>query len=341
MFIKQLSSEKLAQLTGACILLVVVFIPVFNAFELLFDPNLQFWMGQHLAWQWLFFSFGLVLLYLVTTQLFFQFAKQEWRNDGMVTYMGRTFISALAIGLILQSYPVHEKTMTSSRELLDVCAFNSRSSRLADEYDKLRELRSTGFSKDGQTECKLMGSVKECKGFVANQYTNFLEYAEQEFMCTGLCVLPEEVSLTMPATTVKPADADPYTTVSPTFGPVKSMESPDAAMLSKGRDVRHGRVSKFFATHRQMREDDADPAAVPNVGNALFSAYTYEYYCAHMIASDLRNRGASISDSTFTQGVVLLFMVMAQSFAELIAEVRKQDVGPGVKRIVSSGNMDM
>ena len=41
------------------------------------------------------------------------------------------------------------------------------------------------------------------------------------------------------------------------------------------------------------------------------------------------------------QGVVLLFMVMAQSFAELIAEVRKQDVGPGVKRIVSSGNMDM
>ena len=33
--------------------------------------------------------------------------------------------------------------------------------RVTRRYDKLRELRSTGFSKDGQTECKLMGSVKE------------------------------------------------------------------------------------------------------------------------------------------------------------------------------------
>jgi len=330
-FLKQLSSEKLAQLSGACILLVVVFIPVWNAFELMFDQNLQFWLGKHLAWQWLASSFGLVLLYLVTTQLFFQYAKPEWRNDGMVTYMGRTFISALAIFLILQSYPVHEKTNYASRELLDQCAFNSQSGALQREYKKLRELRETGLSKDGKTECAALSSVKECKGFVANDYTTFLEYSEQEFQCAGLCVLPEKLALTMPATTAKPADADPYTTVSPTFGPVSSMESPEAAMVSKGR--------KFFAKGGQLRAD-ADPPQAPalNVGNALFSSFTYEYYCAHMMASDLRNRGNAIADSTFMQGVVLLFMVMAQSFAELLSEVRRQEA-PGVKRIVSSGDM--
>jgi hypothetical protein len=334
-FIKQLSSEKLAQLSGAYILLVVVFIPVWNAFELMFDPNLQFWLGKHLAWWWLFSSLGLVLLYLVTTQMFFQFAKPEWRNDGMVTYMGRTFISALAIGLILQSYPVHEKSLTSSRNLLDQCTFNTASSALQAEYKKLRELRETGLSKDGKTECAALNSVKECKGFVANDYTSFLEYAEQEFSCSGLCVLPEKLSLTMPHTTATPdASADPYTTVSPTFEPVKSMESPGAVtMVSKGR--------KFFAAkNRQLRQDSgAAPVLAANVGNALFSTFTYEYYCAHMIASDLRNRGSAISDSTFMQGIVLLFMVMAQSFAELLAEVRKQDIGPGVKRIVSAGDM--
>jgi hypothetical protein len=334
MFLKQLSSEKLAQLSGACILLVVVFIPVWNAFELMFDPNLQFWLGKHLAWFWLFSSLGLVLLYLVTTQLFFQFAKPEWRNDGMVTYMGRTFISALAIGLILQSYPVHEKSLASSRNLLDQCSFNTQSSALQTEYKKLRELRETGLSEDGKTECAALASVKECKGFVANDYTNFIEYAEQEFSCSGLCVLPEKLSLTMPHTTATPdASADPYTTASPSFAPVESMESPGAAMLSKGR--------KFFASkNRQLRDDSGDaPAPAANVGNALFSSFTYEYKCAHMIASDLRNRGSAISDSTFMQGIVLLFMVMAQSFAELLAEVRKQDIGPGVKRIVSAGDM--
>merc|ERR1719198_619542 len=115
-------------------------------------------------------------------------------------------------------------------------------------------------------------------------------------------------------------------------------------MVSKGHHVAHVPASKFRAAQRQqrqLREDDADTDPVANVGNALFSPYTYDYYCAHMIASDLRNRGGAISDSTFTQGVVLLFMVMAQSFAELISEVRKQDVGPGVKRIVSGGNIDM
>merc|ERR1719420_2837939 len=112
------------------------------------------------------------------------------------------------------------------------------------------------------------------------------------------------------------------------------MESPGAAMVSKGR--------KFFAAKTKGQlSDDADVSHAPavNVGNALFSSYTYEYYCAHMIASDLRNRGNAISDSTFMQGVVLLFMVMAQSFAELLSEVRKQDIGPGVKRIVSAGEM--
>jgi hypothetical protein len=332
MFIKQLSSEKLAQLSGACILLVVVFIPLWNAFELMFDPNLQFWLGKHLAWWWLFSSFGLVLLYLVTTQLFFQFAKPEWRNDGMVTYMGRTFISALAIGLILQSFPVHEKSYSSSRELLDTCTFNTQSNALHAEYTKLRELRETGFSKDGKTECAALHSVKECKGFVANDYTSFLEYAETEFACTGLCVLPEKLSLSVPAepADAKPADTDPYTSPAPIYEPVQSMESPGAAMVSKGR--------KFFAARQRQLGDDAAaaaPAPAANVGTALFSSFTYEYYCAHMIASDLRNRGNAISDSTFMQGVVLLFMVMAQSFAELLSEVRKQDLGPGVKRIVS------
>jgi len=179
-----------------------------------------------------------------------------------------------------------------------------------------------------------MSSVKECKGFVANDYTSFLEYAENEFSCTGLCVLPEKLTLTQPATTVKPESADPYSTPAPVFAPVSSMESPGAVLSSKGR--------KFFASkkHGQLK-GDADPATAPavSVGNALFSSFTYEYYCAHMIASDLRNRGNAISDSTFMQGVVLLCMVMAQSFAELLSEVRKQDIGPGVKRIVSAGEM--
>jgi hypothetical protein len=333
-FIKQLSSEKLVQISGAFILLVVVFIPVWNAFELMFDENLQFWLGKQLAWQWLFSSLGLVLLYLVTTQLFFQFSKPEWRNDGMVTYMGRTFISALAIMLILQSYPVHEKSYSSSRELLDHCAFNTQSSTLEIEYKKLRELRNTGLSKDGKTECKMLGSVKECKGFVANDYTSFLEYAENEFSCTGLCVLPEELSLRSPATTVKPENADPFTTPAPLYAPVKGMESPDPVLAAKGR--------KFFAAKTQEKlsaDVHTAPAPAVNVGNALFSSFTYDYYCAHMIASDLRNRGNAISDSTFMQGIVLLFMVMAQSFAELLSEVRKQDIGPGVKRIVSAGDM--
>merc|ERR1719271_1677554 len=117
--------------------------------------------------------------------------------------------------LILQSYPIYEKSQSASRELLDSCTFNSQTNALQNEYKKLRELRETGLSKDGKTECAALSSVAECKGFVANDYTSFLEYAEQEFMCSGLCVLPQQLTLEMPTgTTAKPAAEDPYTTVS-------------------------------------------------------------------------------------------------------------------------------
>jgi hypothetical protein len=356
------STERVVQATGAIILTLLIFIPVSNAIQILTDTNLSFWLGPALPWTWLMSCVALILLYLVTTQLFFTYAKMEWRNDATLTYMSRTFLSALAIGLIMQSYPLYEKSGQAAKLLLDECSFDSHSSSLQKTYEKLRAIRS-------DQNCVNQHSVRACEGFVANDYTEYLAWVEDEFQCTGMCSVPKELTL---ETVAAEDQDDPYAknipgefngqevadleTPSVTYGATSSYAavgnlygdgstSPGLIQRAANRTRTRALLEK---TRRSEKALDAPGAAlgmtpvvdqglsggrVPNVGNALFSHYTYEYHCAHMAASDLRNRGTAIADATFIQGVALLTLVIAQSVAELAAEVRKTD--PGVKRTPS------
>merc|ERR1719240_279839 len=207
--------------------------------------------------------FGLVLTYIVATQLFFGFAQKEYQNDQMVLYIARLFVTALAVMLVLQSYPIHEKAAGASALLLDECAFSDKSTSLQNQYLKLQVLRS-------QESCRTLRTVKQCDGFKANDYTEYIQWAEERFSCTGLFSPP--VGLIVPPIAEEEADEepedplDPYTTAAPVqLQPVAAMEPVDPVTL----------VQK------------------PNVGNALFSQYTYEYHCGHMVATDLKNKGTA------------------------------------------------
>jgi hypothetical protein len=357
------STERVVQATGAIILTLLIFIPVSNAVQILTDTNLSFWLGKALPWTWLSSCVCLVLLYLVTTQLFFVFAQVEWRNDATLMYMARTFLSALAVGLIMQSYPLYEKSGEAAKMLLDECSFNSHSSSLQRTYEKLRAIR------DDQN-CANQLSVRACEGFVANDYTEYLAWVEEEFQCTGMCSVPKDLKLetvaaqkddpyarnvpepfdgqevaTMETPSVKYGEVSTYAKVGNLYGdgstaPGLLQENHTAPTRTRALLERSRRTANALTDTPGI--NDLVPVSgqgltggrMPNVGNALFSHYTYDYHCAHMAASDLRNRGNAIADATFIQGVALLTLVIGQSVAELVAEARKMD--PGVTR-ASSG----
>lgn len=358
MFKQLASTERVVQATGAIILTLLIFIPVSNAVSILTDANLSFWLGRALPWTWLMSCVCLILLYLVTTQLFFTFGQVEWRNDATLMYMSRTFLSALAVGLIMQSYPLYEKSGQASKMLLDECSFDSHSSSLQKTYEKLRAIR------DDQN-CANQLSVRACEGFVANDYTEYLAWVEEEFQCTGMCSLPATLKLETVSADQKD---DPYAKNVPEPFDGQEVATMETPSLSYGEASNYAKVGRLYGDGSTMpgllQENQTAPRTrslleksrrsanvlsqpiagqltpvadqgltggrMPNVGNALFSHYSYDYHCAHMAASDLRNRGTAIADATFIQGVALLTLVIAQAVAELVAEVRKTD--PGVKR---------
>jgi hypothetical protein len=308
------SSERLIQLNGALLLLVLVYIPASNAVQMLMDENLFFWMGSGPAWGWLMGCFGLVLTYVVATQLFFGFAQREYQNDQMVLYIARLFVTALAVMLVLQSYPIHEKAVGASALLLDECSFSDRSTSLQNQYLKLQMLRS-------EASCRSLRTVKQCDGFRANDYTEYIQWVEDRFMCTGLCTPPAGLIVPPPAEDdAEPEDPlDPYTTAAPVqLQPVAAMEPVDPAMLQKQNRTQQKAV-------HAPRRAAVLAQQMPNVGNALFSNYNYEYHCGHMVATDLKNKGTALSDMTFAQGVTLLVLVVVQSFGELIWDSRRPE----------------
>merc|ERR1719482_1877807 len=220
----------------------------------------------------------------------------------MVLYIARLFVTALAVMLVLQSYPIHEKAAGASALLLDECSFSDKSTSLQNQYLKLQVLRN-------DASCREMRTVKQCDGFRANDYTEYIQWVEDRFMCTGLCTPP--VGLIVPPPTeeddVEPAD------------PATLLQN---ATRTRQKAVHAPRRAAVLA--QQM----------PNVGNALFSQYTYEYHCGHMVATDLKNKGSALSDMTFAQGITLLVLVVVQSFGELIWESRRPEPP---KRTLSEG----
>jgi hypothetical protein len=307
------SSERLIQLQGTLLLTLLVFLPATNAIELLVDPTLQFWIGSGQAWAWLMGCVGIIVLFLVTTQLFFLFGRGEWQNDAMVMYMGRTFVTILGIVLILQSFPLDERAKGASQMLLDTCSFSDRSQSLQNMYTKLELIRK-------DESCRSMRTVRQCSGFQANDYTEYIQWVEETYMCTGLCSAPMDVSyVEAPARRQArekehASQNDPYTTP----GPVTPMEPVEEAGLVQANATR----SKVASAERRA---GVLAGQMPIVGNALFSQYTYEYHCGHMIATDLKSRGTAMADSTFSNGVLLLVLVLIQSAGELVNEARKPE----------------
>jgi len=251
---------------------------------------------------------------VVATQIFFGFAQKEYQNDQMVLYIARLFVTALAVMLVLQSYPIHEKAAGASALLLDECSFSDKSTSLQNQYLKLQVLRN-------DASCREMRTVKQCDGFRANDYTEYIQWVEDRFMCTGLCTPPAGLIVPPPAEDAEePEDPlDPYTTAAPVqLQPVAAMEPVDPAMLQKQNRTQQKAV-------HAPRRAAVLAQQMPNVGNALFSNYNYEYHCGHMVATDLKNKGTALSDMTFAQGVTLLVLVVVQSFGELIWDSRRPE----------------
>lgn len=202
-----MDTDELSLRGGATLLALLMVVPVINCVTLLTDTNLGFWVGTGTAFGWLFLSILLVVGYAVVMSAFTRKAFGEPRGRRTLDaderhtaahvgfMMLRTFFLIIGLFLIWQKFEIEDAVTAQAQILTESCESEGRSSVLHNYYKQLQAIRN-------DESCAGKLSVTECTGWVSNDWSRYLLWAEGQFECTGVC--PETVARLSPVAPVQP-----------------------------------------------------------------------------------------------------------------------------------------
>lgn len=177
---------------GLNVLILLSFIPYWNALIMIRDPVFTYMFG-YLMPIMIFAVFGGVIAAWVLGWglLAVCSPKSYLQNELNLMMIAAVFISALGIGCMIISFPC----LDTSTSLLDSvysqeCPFNPKTKELYQAYRELHTLRSESW-------CLEQDSVETCLGYKESKPADVLRTMEDVYKCSGWCSASTGLTLSM------------------------------------------------------------------------------------------------------------------------------------------------
>lgn len=306
LYIEPGSTAIYVMVASALMMTFACWMPFYLGVCMLWDVHYRMWVTWSLPALVVFASVVMPVAFVGTIYIILGRGHGSGvRTEETMVLIGATFASLLGVVLCLLALPMSTSAAGTVSRLSFGCDLADPVSAPLVQYSQvLHNIRNT-------PECQAMGSVKDCPGWKANKYTEYLARIEQDFDCTGLCTLPAPPTAPPAASTPKVAPHANSGQVPQGQGVAATTGPQDVFLQQHGRSLNTNNqtVNSQLQTEAEARtttSSDAIPALM------LYSKDKTDERCYPLIADRLQVISGTTGELLFWQGVGLLFVsVMA------------------------------
>jgi len=174
------------QVLGAFLALMILAFPFWDTYLMLYDPVLSIFVPKGLAQAILMGCLFLLIVYIVTTQLFRSLAHQSAHGQTAFITMLWVFLSLYGAFLCLASFPLASLAHEVQTEAVMACGEGPHTRKLAVSYSQLVAWRE-------DPTCSGMESVEQCRNLTDGNLTAGLRWEslkaiENNLRCSGFCI---------------------------------------------------------------------------------------------------------------------------------------------------------
>lgn len=291
--------------------------PFYLAVCLLWDVHYRTWVGWGLSVFVVCFSVLMPMAFVGTIYLIMQRGRGSGvRTEETMVLVGATFASLLGVTLCLTSLPMASSAAGTISRLSFGCDLaDPVSAMLVYHSQVLHNIRNT-------PQCQTLGSIKDCDGFKANYYTNYLFKLERDFDCTGLCTLPSPP-------TQPPASTQTVVAPHPAAGRVPQGDGGGVThrsflmQLNSEQNEAWQQKRALVMTNKTMSGSRttvfSSSQKIPAL--KLFSDDKTDQRCYPLIADRLQVISTTTGELLFWQGVGLLFVSVGAGATKVIDKI--------------------
>mmetsp|Transcript_136008 Transcript_136008/g.290753 ORF Transcript_136008/g.290753 Transcript_136008/m.290753 type:complete len:334 (-) Transcript_136008:71-1072(-) len=180
--LKRLDSQgSRCALLGMNVLILLCFIPVWNALVMIRDPVFNYLFGLAIPIMIIAVCGSVIAAWILGWVLFAACSVKHLQNELNFMMIATVFVSALGLGCVIMSFPCS----AASVSLVDAvygqeCHFNPKTSDLYEASQELRTLRSEAW-------CLEQNSVETCVGYKPSKQADVLRSMEDVYKCSGWC----------------------------------------------------------------------------------------------------------------------------------------------------------
>jgi len=340
---------------GGCFLLMMIsFVPMWNACTLMMNFNYAFWIGRDTPSTMILACCTIVFLYGCVSMVFLRSSDGSVRTfekalsgpqAQSVMTLATIFISLFGLFLVLTSLSLSSQALTTSQNLLHHCDTSTQTHGLYEYSQVLQNIRAT-------PECAVKFSVEECEGYEdMPPYTEYLQRMEKDFRCSGFCyqtssasfVSTEATVYTEPIRTIDAPTSKPFDAVvilDPQAEPCNThVVKKNNSLLSVKRRVRerhtehpshvslateakkakiNARATSKKNAHVISMKDAAHFERRDSSPRTLFSDANSHASCAGMASLDMENYAGDMANQMFFQGTYLILIAVVAGFLKLL-----------------------
>jgi hypothetical protein len=164
---------------GLLLLLLVLFVPFYNAIALIRDFNYVFWVGIRVPLGMITAYLTIIVMYVATVLIFFRISQPRVQTEQTIFMIATIFMTLIGLTLIGLSMPLSAQANTTFGNLMYRAEYSPQTLRTWEYAQVLQNIRYL-------PQCAHRYSVEECEGYEeANPYTGYLKEIEGYYKCTG------------------------------------------------------------------------------------------------------------------------------------------------------------
>lgn len=318
---------------GVLSLLVLCFLPVWDAIALMNNFTYRYWHSIDVPLMVVLFSFGIVLLFWIIVEVLFHGLSTRNRVSTQTLVMVTAlFLSILGVMFVVMSMPISRRSTRTYNDVIFNCDSAKDTRELRSRYIDLLLLRES-------EDCLGMETVEDCDGYEKDKsYDNYLKKLEERTRCSGFCVYedpaPSQSLLSVdqavkaslgshvPEEASGPKLADSRAANKTAAGSVVTLRSKTRAKQGAniGAGPNHTGSSSVpvalpvvVGSSAAMRKGRADMWFPPT----LFSTANYEVTCSGTVAREFKNLGSAVGEHLWRLGLALVGLSLMLSLFEV------------------------
>jgi len=324
-------------MVGCALLLLICFIPIWNAIALLQDPAFRHFCATQVPWIFLLLLAVIGIAYMVSVILIFSHVQNMDTLDESLYILVPIVLTVLGALFLMTSVPLANDSYEVYTQIVYDCAHGSRTRDLYGHSASLQQVRN-------QPSCLMQSSVEECQGFAYTDANDFLKSMERSYHCSGFCYntvaaanppLPNASAMGLNSTVL----LQTHSGVTENFTWAAGQMPHDMRMRSmRARsmpELHSMGAQERLLSSSQTSEASAQPTAgasgssYSTVPPALFSKAIYVTSCSGMAARDMRHFIGDVSQQFFYEGMTLVAAALVITFVKLFHAASKQEYMAG------------